>query len=195
MLVVDFLRHGELQGGIKYRGTLDEALTGNGRKQMEEVWAKVEQEVTMITCSPLSRCAQPAQAWAKEANIPLQLEQQIAELNYGLWEGLEAKQIQQQFPSQLEAWREDPTHLTPPQGESMQSFAKRTALFWQKLIQNHDDEHVLIVAHSGSIRLLLTHALAAPIKSTRHFAMPYACWSRVEISHKQQAQLVFHARV
>lgn len=193
MLTVDFLRHGALQGGVKYRGTLDEYLTKQGRKQMDAVWAKVSGEVTKVISSPLSRCAYPAQDWASENHIPWVTSEAIAELNYGAWEGLTAQQIQQEFPSQLEAWRKDPTGLTPPQGESMQSFAARTLSFWTDLIAQNHDEHILIVGHSGSIRLLLMHALKAPIQSTRHLAMPYACWSRVKMV-QGQAQLVFHAK-
>ncbi|MDQ7004799.1 MAG: histidine phosphatase family protein [Ghiorsea sp.] len=193
MLIVDFLRHGALQGGVKYRGTLDEPLTKQGHRQMDEVWAKVNGEVTMIISSPLSRCAHPAGGWAEKNNIPLVVEDRIRELSYGDWEGLTASQIQQKFPHQLEAWREDPTDLTPPQGESMQHFSSRIQSFWHDLLEKYDSEHILIVAHSGSIRLLLTHALHAPIQSTRHFAMPYACWSRVQVV-EEKTQLAFHAR-
>ena len=193
MLTIDFLRHGELEGGVKYRGALDEALTEDGRAQMDEIWGEVNGNITKIISSPLSRCAQPAQDWAAKSSVPLAIEDSIKELSYGLWEGLTAQEIQQQFPNQLEAWRKDPTDLTPPQGESMKSFAERTSAFWQYLLAGGKDEHVLIVAHSGSIRLLLAHALNAPIQTTRHLAMPYACWSRVQIKEKQ-VQLMFHAR-
>lgn len=193
MLVIDFMRHGALKGGVKYRGTLDEALTEEGRTQMDEKWARVKHEVTMIIASPLSRCALPAQDWAAEGSVSLIIEDDIAELSYGAWEGLTALEIQQQFPNQLEAWRKDPTDLTPPQGEPMQHFASRIKSFWHDLLEKHEDGHVLIVAHSGSIRLLLAHALHAPIQSTRHLTMPYACWSRVEVVNKH-AQLVFHAQ-
>ncbi len=193
MLVVDFLRHGALEGGVKYRGTLDEALTTVGRVQMDKVWAQIKHEVTTIISSPLSRCALPAQDWASEANVSCVISNQVAELNYGNWEGLTSHDIEQKYPNMLQAWRENPTDMTPPNGESMQFFAERTLDFWQKLLESHDDEHLLVVAHSGSIRLLLAHVLAAPIQTTRHIAMPYACWSRIEIQDGQ-AQLVFHAK-
>ncbi len=193
MLRVDFLRHGALKGGVKYRGCLDEAITPEGRMQMDMVWAEVCSQVTKIISSPLSRCAIPAQDWANEKGVHCILDNRIKELSYGDWEGLTAAEIEHQYPNQLQAWRDDPTHLTPPNGESMQHFADRVLSFWHTLIQDHDDEHVLVVAHSGSIRLLLAYALGAPVKTTRHLAMPYACWSRVEVQGGQ-VWLQFHAR-
>jgi len=192
MLTIDFLRHGALEGGIKYRGCLDDKLTPQGEDAMTKVWQDVNQHVTQIISSPLSRCANLAESWAVEQGVDCILDKRIQELSYGDWEGLTAAEIEQEYPNQLQAWRADPTHLSPPNGEPMQTFAARISDFWQALVLQQD-EHVLIVAHSGSIRLLLANALNAPIQTTRHLAMPYACWSRVQIKEKQ-AQLIFHAR-
>lgn len=191
MLRIDFLRHGALEGGIKYRGCLDERLTSQGLISMCNIWEKMQSEITMIVSSPLLRCAEPALSWAAKVQVPYLEDDRIKELSYGSWEGLMAKEIQEMYPGQLEAWRKDPTQLCPPQGEPMLAFAARTLDFWQDLMKRYDNEHVLIVAHSGSIRLLLAHLMGAPIKSTRCLAMPYACWSRAEVD-TNQAQLIFH---
>jgi len=193
MLMIDFLRHGELEGGIKYRGCLDESLTVHGRESMNKVWLNIEDDVALVMSSPLSRCAEPAKAWSKQTGIPCVIDERIQELNYGAWEGLTHQEIEDCTPQLLQQWRKDPTHLTPPKGESMHSFAERTKSFLDNLIDAHEDNHILVVAHSGSVRLMLAHLLRAPIQSTRHLAMPYACWSRVEVNHGQ-GQLVFHGR-
>ncbi len=193
MLTIDLLRHGALQGGVKYRGTLDEALTPAGRKAMNDVWQQLQDEVDTIICSPLSRCAEPASSWATQAGISCVVEPAIQELSYGDWEGLTAEQIEYAYPGMLQAWRQDPTSMTPPNGESMLDFAKRTQVFLHHLIQEYEQGHVLLVAHSGSIRMLIAHALQAPIVSTRHLSMPYACWSRLSVDNGH-ISLQFHAK-
>ncbi|MDQ6989968.1 MAG: histidine phosphatase family protein [Mariprofundaceae bacterium] len=193
MLTIDLLRHGALQGGVKYRGSMEEALTEQGRDSMNQVWAHIQQDVTSIISSPLSRCAEPAQSWAKERQIPCVIEPLLQELHYGEWEGLTAAEIEQHTPNQLAKWRQDPTLLSPPQGESMLLFAARVKQAWTQLLAQHQDGHILIVAHSGSMRLLLSLVLQAPIVSTRHLQMPYACWSRVQVK-AQQASLCFHGK-
>jgi len=194
MLTIDLLRHGALQGGVKYRGSLDDPLTPQGREDMNQVWRQLQGKVTNIISSPLSRCAEPAQDWALQADIPCLLEPMVQELHYGEWEGLTAKEIEQQHPNMLQQWRSDPSLMTPPNGEPMASFSQRIQGFLQASIQQYDDgEHLLIVAHSGTVRMLLAHALHAPIISTRHLHMPYACWSRLYIKHGETS-LAFHAR-
>jgi len=193
MLTIDLLRHGALEGGVKYRGSMEEALTAQGRASMDSVWAKLQPKVTRIICSPLSRCAEPAQDWAAQAQIPCLIEPQIQELYYGDWEGLTAAEIEDLTPGLLAQWRADPTHMTPPHGEAMLDFSCRVNRFWQQLCQEHGPQHILLVGHSGSIRLLLAAALQAPIISTRHLHMPYACWSRMHVT-PQHSSLCFHAK-
>ncbi|MDQ7058561.1 MAG: histidine phosphatase family protein [Ghiorsea sp.] len=192
MLTIDLLRHGALEGGVKYRGSLDEALTQSGRDAMDDVWQRL-QGVDTIICSPLSRCAEPAFSWAEQAAIPCVVAPAIQELAYGDWEGLTPEQVEYAYPGVLQTWRQDPTGMTPPNGESMLAFSQRIRAFLDELVQNHQEGHVLLVAHSGSIRMLIAHALQAPIVSTRHLSMPYACWSRLLVK-EGHISLQFHAR-
>ena len=193
MLTIDLLRHGALEGGVKYRGSLDEALTQAGRAAMDDVWQQLQGEVNTIICSPLSRCADPASSWAAQSGIPCVVEPAIQELSYGDWEGLTAEEIENAYPGVLQAWRQDPTQMTPPNGESMLDFSKRIQVFLHHLIQEYEQGHLLLVGHSGSIRMLIAHALQAPIVSTRHLSMPYACWSRLTVNNGH-VSLQFHAR-
>jgi len=55
MLTVDLLRHGALEGGIKYRGTVDDPLTFEGRQAMDQVWQQLAKDMDYIITSPLSR--------------------------------------------------------------------------------------------------------------------------------------------
>jgi len=193
MITIDLLRHGAVEGGVKYRGVLDDPLTAEGRKSMDDVWQHLQGSVTTIMSSPLSRCAQPALDWGKQQRINCLLDARIQELNYGEWEGLNAEEIEVLNPDVLSQWRADPTYMTPPKGESMLSFAERTKLFLDEVTIQHQGEHILLVAHSGTLRLLIAHVLSAPIVSTRHLAMPYSCWSRIQLSEDGNL-LVFHAR-
>ncbi len=192
-MIIDLLRHGELEGGVKYRGRVDDPLTVAGRRSMDAVWQQLRDDVCTIITSPLSRCASPAMDWAGESGARLRLEERIAEMHYGDWEGLSAKEIQQGWPGMLERWRADPTGMRAPGGESPEELRERLSDFLQELIGDVSDEHVLVVTHSGSLRMLLAIALGAPIAATRRFSMPYACWSRV-IADADGVRLEYHCR-
>lgn len=192
-MIVDLLRHGALQGGVKYRGRTDDPLTDAGRCAMDTVWHAIAHEVDVIISSPLSRCATPATAWAQHSNTPYLTDNRLLELDYGSWEGMRTEEIQQQYPSLLEQWRRDPSGMRPPGGESIESLQQRIQACWQELCATYADQRLLVVAHSGSLRMLIAHVMQAPIATTRHLSMPYACWSRIEVQHNF-ATLQFHAR-
>jgi len=185
MFVADLLRHGALKGGVKYRGSIEENLTAEGRTQMDCIWENIRSHIDLIITSPLSRCALPAQQWAKKHVIPCIIEPRIAEMHYGLWEGLSHDEIEEKFPNMLAQWRKDPTGMRPPQGESPEELQTRIIDFWQDACQKYRGKHALIVGHSGSMRMLIAHILNQPISYTRHIAMPYACWSRAEHREKK----------
>jgi len=188
---IDLLRHGALEGGVKYRGTVDDALTTDGRIAMDGIWRQLAGDVEHIITSPLSRCAEPARAWAEQAGIPLAIEPRLAEMHYGAWEGLTADEIRARFPGMLEQWRADPEGMHIPGAESVAELQMRVAAFWSDLRAEGEGRRLLLVAHSGSLRMLIAEVLGAPIATTRRLAMPYACWSRIAV-RQGQASLVFH---
>ena len=188
---VDLLRHGALEGGVKYRGSVDDALTEEGRAAMEAVWARLAGNIDRIVASPLRRCAEPARAWAARAGVALAIEPRVAEMRYGAWEGMSADEIRGRFPGMLEQWRANPEGMRIPGAETMDDLSARIADFWRDLCAEHAGGRILVVAHSGSLRMLIAHVLGAPIASTRRLSMPYACWSRIAV-REGQASLVFH---
>jgi len=179
-MIVDLLRHGALQGGVKYRGRVEGNLTQEGRNQMEKVWQHIANDVDVIVASPLLRCAEPAQAWATEKGVGCIIDERMAEMHYGDWEDKTHDEIEAEFPSMLAQWRENPTGMRPPHGESPEELQARIADFWQDLCHQYEYKHVLVVGHSGSTRMLIAHIEKRPIAYTRQISMPYACWSRAQ---------------
>jgi len=190
VLTVDLLRHGELEGGIKYRGTTDDPLTAFGRQQMEAVWKKIAPEIDHILTSPRSRCAGPAHEWANQRGIGITVDEDIAELDYGRWEGLSMEEIEAKYPGILQRWRTNPVGMRPPGGESIEELADRIARCRRRFCQEHDGRHLLLVAHSGSLRMLIAGLLAAPLVATRRLSMPYGCWSRI-VCDAQEGEILF----
>ena len=179
---IDLLRHGALVGGVRYRGCTEAELTAGGRSDMDAVWQRLEPRIDGIICSPLGRCRLPAEAWAAGAGIPCEVVDGLREMHYGEWEGLAADQIEQRFPGMLASWRSNPVGMRIPGAESIEEFAERVTGAWNGVLRKHAGRHLLLVGHSGSLRVILAHVLGAPLVATRRFAMPYAAWSRVQHS-------------
>ncbi len=191
MITVDLLRHGELEGGVKYRGWVDDPLTQAGKASMDAVWSRLRGDVDLLVSSPLGRCSEPVRAWAQEAGVPCEIDSRVAEMHYGEWEGLTSEEIMVRYPGMLEKWRRNPAGMSAPGGESAEQLQARISEFWSDISNRYDGKHLLIVSHSGSMRMLLAHILSAPIATTRLMQMPYSCWSRAAI-RDGRSELVFH---
>ncbi|HEX19976.1 MAG TPA: histidine phosphatase family protein [Acidiferrobacteraceae bacterium] len=156
-LLVDaiyLLRHGETVSGQCYIGHLDVALSDLGRKQMEVSTAGMDGWDVIVT-SPLIRCAEFSRQLAQRLNIPLITEPDIREIGFGRWEGLDAKTIQARYPEQYRAFLNKPEENTPPGGESLLIFRQRVLTAWRSLQQQYAGQKILLVAHGGTIRILL----------------------------------------
>lgn len=189
-MIVDLLRHGALQGGVKYRGRVEADLSCTGHQQMESVWRKLVNDVDVIITSPLRRCAGLAQIWATSTGIHCITDERMAEMHYGDWEDKTHDEIELEFPGMLACWRADPTGMRPPNGESPEELQMRITDFWQDMCATYSKQHLLVVGHSGSTRMLIAHIAGQPIAYTRDIAMPYACWSRAQYDG-ENSQILF----
>ncbi|MDQ6962916.1 MAG: histidine phosphatase family protein [Mariprofundaceae bacterium] len=188
---VDLLRHGALCGGVRYRGRMEEDLNAEGWQQMEQRWQQLKPDSEVIISSPLSRCAIPAQKWAKEKGIACVIMPEFQEMNYGAWEGMSKAEIEKAFPNMLAQWRTDPSSMQIPDAESLHDFRLRVLSGWQKIITAHAHQHVLLLTHSGVFRLILSQILGAELAALRHFRVQYAAWARLE--HKKGEKMMLQA--
>ena len=159
--LIDFMRHGEPEGGRRYRGHgVDDPLSDRGWQQM---WNAVAEPVPWqrVVTSPLQRCRVFALALAEKHRLPLAVEQRFQEVGQGVWEGLSPDQIVQRDPAAYAAFHHDPVRNRPPGAESLDVFGKRVADALEALFCDCAGEHVLVVAHAGVIRAALGHVLQA----------------------------------
>jgi alpha-ribazole phosphatase len=180
---VDFLRHGACQGGYIYRGRTDVELSPEGWRQMEQAidtsggWQRV-------VTSPLLRCRIFAQHCAKQLRLPLAVIPELQEINFGSWEGQLVQDVRQADPVLLSRYYEDPTAVTPPGGEPTVDAQQRMLRGWRTVLRDFAGEHLLLVCHGGVIRLLLSHLLDMPLRTSPRLYVPYASLSRVRIYHR-----------
>lgn len=189
--LIDLLRHGEPEGGVKFRGQIDDPLSAAGWDQMRSA---VENAVgwEVVVTSPLRRCAAFAAEVAGHLAIPLESEARLGEIGFGAWEGLTAEQIAAREPEALVRFWHDPARHAPPGGEALADFEKRVAAAWDELLQRHAGRRVLLVCHGGVIRLILARVLDMPRTGLFRLNVPFASTSRVRIWGEQsQPELVF----
>lgn len=183
---VDLIRHGEPVGGKKYRGQTDDPLSEAGWRQM---WAAVDGERPWhaVVSSPLSRCADFARALADEQQVALTHDERLMEIGFGAWEGRTADELHAEDADQLPRFYDDPIAHAPPGAEPLPRFAERVVAAWDDLATRHRNRHVLVVCHSGVIRMVVRHILQAPLESMFRLQVPYAGRVRIRVDGDDQA--------
>ena len=170
------VRHGQSTYNIvrRIQGHLDESvLTQKGCDDAVEVGKALNNiSFDAIYCSPLKRAKQTAEIIRGEikANIdntpPLQENHKIKEIHLPLWEGMLATEVQENFPEDYKIWKENPDKLRMliQNGETTVEYFPILALyeqakeFWQEILPLHQNQTILVVAHSCINRCLIQAA-------------------------------------
>ncbi|MBV1919139.1 MAG: histidine phosphatase family protein [Pseudomonadales bacterium] len=206
-VILDFIRHGEPQGGTMYRGSQNDPLSTMGWQQLQSSTEQAIQQGAQwqeIITSPMLRCSKFAEALSQQHNLPLSTAQNLRELCFGDLEGLTPKQAWAQYPTLLAAMWKNPNGHTPPNGEPFNEFCDRvehsiTDIIQQQLskpcnaispssIKNSTTDHnvspgasphLLLVVHGGVIRAILHRLLNIPASATFQFDVPFAAITRM----------------
>ncbi|NOY67777.1 MAG: alpha-ribazole phosphatase family protein [Gammaproteobacteria bacterium] len=194
--IIDLLRHGEPLGGNEvFRGRTDDPLTETGWQQMHSTVSDHAHWDNIIT-SPALRCAKFAEALSERLSIPVNHSKQLWEIDLGEWDGKLFSDIQQSYPDHFAQLWQDPVNNTPPGGEPLPEFQQRILTEWDQLQKKNKGRHVLVIAHGGTIRIIIGHILGMPLESLLKLELPYAGISRIRsYSDKTttSSSLVFHA--
>jgi len=183
---IDLLRHGECEGGDIYRGTTDVSLTEKGMRQMEEAVSSVVAVSKVapwqkIISSPLQRCRRFSQAQGLRMNVPVVIENDFREVDFGDWEGRTLKDVWKMDANAVDQFYRSPDKFPPPNGENLQEVLDRLTCAWKRTLGSHSGEHLLLVQHGGTIRVLISWLLQMPLTAVTRLHVPYASFSRIEI--------------
>ena len=176
------LRHGETPFSTERRfsGRGDPDLTDKGLAQARAAAARFAgRDITAVVASPLRRAAQTAAAVAEVAGGVVITDDDLAETDFGDWEGHTWSEIQKQWPDALAAWLADPS-VAPPGGESFVSVFARAARARERLAAAYSGGTIVVVAHVTPIKAMLREALDAPAQSLYRMHLEPASLSAVD---------------
>lgn len=182
-ITLDWIRHGEPEGGVKYRGSLDDPLSDTGWQQLRASTAQALTAGTRwdaVISSPMRRCHAFAQEIAAQQQLPLQVLPDLRELCFGELEGLTPKEAWSQHADLLGQLWQAPEQHTPPGGEPFGDFIQRVQGCIDILLPRYAGQHLLVVAHGGVIRAMLNCCLGFTPRDTFKVDIPYAGMTRVK---------------
>lgn len=178
--IINLLRHGEVELSGVFCGSTDLALSDNGWSQMQKA-VENEEGWDRIISSPLQRCHEFAESLALQEETNLSLNENFQEIDFGLWEGQDPKDILEEESEALNAWWKSPTRIVPPEGEAFQDFRSRVLKSFNEMLSQHGNENILIVTHAGVIRIIMMHILGMQDEHLFRLNVDYASYTRIRI--------------
>ena len=148
------VRHGETvgQSSIRFYGSTDVPLSREGREQARRARGQIPGEgFDLVVASPLTRAWQTASIVAP--GLPIRLESDFREIDFGLWEGLTEQEIAARDPILYQDWQAGRTDFEFPEGEHRAAFRARVGRGLERLREG-GAVSVIVVAHKGVVRAI-----------------------------------------
>jgi broad specificity phosphatase PhoE len=177
------LRHGatKLSAERRFSGRDDIALTKEGIRQARLTARRLAAGpgVDVIVTSPLQRARRTAEAVAEATGAPMIVDDDLAEADFGQWQGLSFAEASQRWPDELAAWQASPD-AAPPGGESFAMVALRVLSAMDRLIKAHQQCSAVVVSHVTPIKTLVCRALLAPPEAMFRMNLDVASLTRID---------------
>ena len=175
-LRVIIVRHGQSTYNLKkiIQGRCDESvLTEKGISDAQKAGAALSKiKFDALYHSPLKRASQTAEIIHSALENPpaKQASDLLREVDLPLWEGMNKDEVVEKFADDYRCWKQTPHEfymtVATDEGEKKHypvlSLYSQAQEFWQKLLAQHPEGTVLIVAHNGINRCLISTAVGIP---------------------------------
>ena len=162
------IRHGQTSWNKQKRflGRTDIPLDAEGRLQASLVGRSLAHvPLAGLYSSPLSRAWETAEAISAACNIPIQSVDALTELNQGVLEGHHGAVLQEEYREFFDAWRDDPTHVRVPGGETLAECHQRASKAIHAILATHTPgPPVALVSHRMTIGGLICEAMERPLR-------------------------------
>lgn len=173
MTDIYLLRHAETDAakGLCI-GRRETSLSEKGKKRTAVLagWLKENlPDITEVYTSPLQRAEATADIIAKVYGLTPVCDEDLIEIDTGVWDGLSFADIKEQYPEEYEKRGEDPWHYRIENGETFAEVSKRMKDAVLRIAAG--GKTALIVTHKGAINALRIHLHQAE----ENEILPLAC--------------------
>ena len=182
----DLMRHGETEGGSRYRGSINDALTPQGWVAMRTALGE-ESKWDHIISSPLHRCADFARNLAERHALPLVLDARLREVYFGAWEGKTATELLAFDAEAVTRFWNDPVHYPPPGGEDVRDLQARVLRAWEDMLLRYRGQRLLVITHGGPLRIILGHVQKLSLLESLQQEVAHAQRFYIEAHYKTKA--------
>ncbi|MGX9418366.1 histidine phosphatase family protein [Vibrio sp. WJH972] len=156
---VYLLRHGKTLGEPALNGQTDVLVEESLQLEISRRIASSDISFSQVYSSPLRRCYDLAKlVTTNNKERVLNVNPNLSEMDFGIYDGVEFNSLEKHQWQPLEEFWKSPASAHLPNGEKLEQFNQRCIEAWHSIIDDLSEE-TLIIAHGGTIRMILAHVL------------------------------------
>jgi probable phosphoglycerate mutase len=179
------VRHGATEQTAlgRYSGSCDMGLGADGAAQAARLARRLAMEfpgVAAVATSPLRRGRDTAAPIAAAYGLVPMVEPDLAECDFGAWDGRTFAEAAKGWPAEHAAWLAS-TAVAPPGGESFDAVEARVARFVERARLAFPGAGVVVVSHASPLKLVLRAALGGGAEALHRILLAPAGLSIVDI--------------
>jgi broad specificity phosphatase PhoE len=167
---VYLVRHGAtvLSAEDRFAGITDVPLSDAGRAQVGRLAERLAADrIAAFFASPMGRTIETASILAEPHGAEVVPRDGLREISHGRWEEKTRAEVERLYPEEYARWEADPFSFAPEGGESGLSVTARALPALLDIVQSHPEEHVVIVSHKATIRLLISSLIGFDARTYR----------------------------
>lgn len=177
------VRHGitEFNSTRRFAGYSDVEMNADGYRQVERLRDRLaDEKIDAVYSSDLGRALVTAEVISSGRKVDIVTCPELREMNYGDAEGLPFQEISRLYPEVAELIANFSLQLKFPGGENFTGFIERTYHFLDRLSKHEPPETILIVSHSGPLKVLVCRLMGIDMSHWRQIRLDNASLSIVE---------------
>jgi len=177
-------RHAETTWNLagRYQGRRESALSSRGIRQgavFADALAAVTPPVERVIASPLLRTRATALFVAERLNLPVETDDDLIEIEHGIWNGRLREEIAANDAELYRTWRERPAEVAFPDGEALTDVLARWQQFRRRFTATVP---TLAVTHDAVVRVALCDILERPLDDFWKMKVDNAGYAIVEVA-------------
>jgi alpha-ribazole phosphatase len=188
-----FIRHAETDMAGTFCGSSDPELNARGREQLDELISGLSTEkIAGVFASDLRRAHMTGKAIAEAFNLDCNVRPALREIDFGQWEGLTWKEIEQRDKNYAQRWLSEYPNLPAPDGEHFRDFVQRVLEEVKSLLNEAGAENrcIAVVTHAGVLRVVLSSLQGWPVKEAWDKTRYYCSIVRHPIAASPARQMI-----
>ena len=182
------VRHCETDWNKENRcqGISDLSLNQAGLKQAENLRSYFNNlDIDLIFSSTLKRAIETANVINSDKKIPIELIDELREMDQGDFEGIPFHTLREKYPVELNEWRKNPDKFRIPNGETLGEVKNRMIKFMKNIVETHrEDKTIIIVSHNLALSSLLCSISEKNLVNFTEFTVESGSISTIDYSNK-----------